>query len=51
MKDYVLTDARLALGMPNFSDKLTEEEVTKITAFVQGTADAVAGAKDLGNVD
>ncbi|HAS40069.1 MAG TPA: PQQ-dependent dehydrogenase, methanol/ethanol family [Microscillaceae bacterium] len=45
MKNIVLTDARLGLGMPNFSGKLTEEDVTKITAFIQGTADAVAKAK------
>ncbi|WP_175574367.1 hypothetical protein [Algoriphagus marinus] len=38
---YVLTDALKELGMPNFSGKLTEDEVTKIQAFIQGTADAV----------
>lgn len=41
LKTYVLTDALKELGMPNFSGKLTESEVVKIQAFIQGTADAV----------
>lgn len=42
LKTFVLTDALKELGMPNFSDKLTEDDVTKIQAFIQGTADAVS---------
>ena len=42
LKTLVLTDALKALGMPNFSGKLTEDELTKIQAFIQGTADAVS---------
>ncbi len=42
LKNFVLTDALKELGMPNFTDKLTENEVTKIQAFIQGTADAVS---------
>ena len=41
LKTFVLTDALKELGMPNFSGKLTEDEVNKIQAFIQGTADAV----------
>ena len=28
-------------GMPDFTGKLTEADVVKITAFIQGTADAI----------
>ncbi len=42
LKNFVLTDALKELGMPNFTGKLTENEVTKIQAFIQGTADAVS---------
>jgi PQQ-dependent dehydrogenase (methanol/ethanol family) len=31
------------LGMPSFADRLDSEEIAKITAFIQGTADAVRG--------
>ncbi len=48
MEKIVLTDARLSLGMPNYSDRLNKEQVDKIKAFIQGTAEAVAGAKDIG---
>ena len=41
LESYVLTDALKELGMPNFTGILTEEDVTKIQAFIQGTADAV----------
>ncbi len=37
----VLTGALEERGMPNFAGKLSEEEITKIVAFIQGTADAV----------
>ncbi|MFT6995987.1 MAG: quinohemoprotein ethanol dehydrogenase, partial [Maribacter sp.] len=42
LKNFVLTDALKELGMPNFTGKLTENDVTKIQAFIQGTADAVS---------
>lgn len=41
LQDFVLTDARKELGMPNFTGKLSAEEVTAIAAFIQATADAV----------
>ncbi|MEO1199028.1 MAG: PQQ-dependent dehydrogenase, methanol/ethanol family [Pseudomonadota bacterium] len=37
----VLDGAMAAGGMPGFSEALTEEDVIKIIAFIQGTADAV----------
>lgn len=39
--DIVLGGSMVAGGMPSFADKLTEEDVEKLIAFVQGTADAV----------
>ncbi len=42
LKNIVLTDALKELGMPNFAGKLSEDEVTKIQAFIQGVADAVS---------
>lgn len=38
---FVLSDALGNKGMPNFSGKLTQADVEKIKAFIQGTADAV----------
>lgn len=35
------TDAFAPLGMPSFKDRLSDEDVAKIIAFIQGTADAV----------
>ncbi|MNL83566.1 Quinohemoprotein ethanol dehydrogenase type-1 precursor [compost metagenome] len=32
-------------GMPDFTGKLTAEDVVKIQAFIQGTADAVQPKK------
>ncbi|NIA70934.1 PQQ-dependent dehydrogenase, methanol/ethanol family [Pelagibius litoralis] len=37
----VFSDALKERGMPNFADKLSEDELTRIIAFIQGTADAV----------
>jgi quinohemoprotein ethanol dehydrogenase len=39
--EILLTGGRLELGMPHFEGKLTEEEIEKIVAFIQGTADAL----------
>jgi quinohemoprotein ethanol dehydrogenase len=41
LKEIVLSDALSSRGMPNFTGKLSEAEVEKIKAFIQGTADAV----------
>lgn len=40
---YVFNGPNLQAGMPDFTGKLTPEEVEKIKAFIQGTADAVRG--------
>lgn len=40
-KDIVLGGAMVEGGMPSFADKLSEADVEKLIAFVQGTADAV----------
>jgi len=37
----ILSGAFVESGMPSFEDKLTEEDITKIIAFIQGTVDAV----------
>lgn len=39
--ELILTNALAEGGMPNFADKLTDEDVTKLVAFIQGTADAI----------
>ena len=41
MAGIVFSDALVEVGMPNFQGKLTKEDITKIVAFIQGTADAV----------
>ncbi|MBA1145911.1 PQQ-dependent dehydrogenase, methanol/ethanol family [Ectothiorhodospiraceae bacterium WFHF3C12] len=40
-EDIVFTDAMADQGMPNFKGELTEAELTRIIAFIQGTVDAV----------
>lgn len=37
---FTLTDMRLSLSMPNFTGTLTKEDVKKIQAFIQNTAEA-----------
>lgn len=39
--EILLTGALAEAGMPNFAGKLTEDEVNKIVAFIQATADSV----------
>ena len=39
--DILFSNAFAQSGMPNFAGKLTADEVTKIAAFIQGTADAI----------
>ena len=41
LKDIVFKNPYKDKGMPDFVGKLTEEDVVKIQAFIQGTADAV----------
>jgi quinohemoprotein ethanol dehydrogenase len=41
LKDMVFKGPFTDKGMPDFSGKLTEADVVKIQAFIQGTADAV----------
>ena len=41
LDETVFSDALAERGMPNFAGKLTKEDVTRILAFVLGTADAV----------
>jgi len=35
----------MSLGMPDFTGRLSEDDVVKIQAFIQGTADAVRAKK------
>lgn len=41
LPDLVIGGAFTSMGMPSFEGKLTEEDVRKIAAFIQNTADAV----------
>ena len=41
LEDLLANDTWLESGMPSFKDKLTGDDIAKITAFIQGTADAV----------
>ncbi len=41
LKDMVFNGPYVAKGMPDFTGKLTEADVGKIAAFIQGTADAI----------
>ena len=41
LKSFVFNGPFVSQGMPDFTGKLTDEQVTKIQAFIQGTADAV----------
>jgi quinohemoprotein ethanol dehydrogenase len=41
LKDIVFHGPFRDKGMPDFTGKLTEADVVKIRAFIQGTADAV----------
>ncbi|MEA2862549.1 MAG: quinohemoprotein ethanol dehydrogenase [Bradyrhizobium sp.] len=46
LKDFVFQGPFRDQGMPDFTGKLKEEDVVKIQAFIQGTADAVRPKKD-----
>jgi quinohemoprotein ethanol dehydrogenase len=41
LKDIVFKGPFRDMGMPDFTGKLTDDDVVKIQAFIQGTADAV----------
>jgi len=41
LKDVVLGGAFKSQGMPDFTGKLKEDDVIKITAFIQGVADSI----------
>jgi quinohemoprotein ethanol dehydrogenase len=45
LKDIVFNGPFVSLGMPDFTGKLSEDDVVKIQAFIQGTADAVRAQK------
>ena len=38
---FVFKGPAMSRGMPDFTGKLTEADVAKIAAFIQGTADAI----------
>jgi quinohemoprotein ethanol dehydrogenase len=41
LKDIVFKGPFMDKGMPDFTGKLTDADIVKIQAFIQGTADAV----------
>ena len=41
LKDFVFKGPFRDQGMPDFTGKLTEEDMVKMQAFIQGTADAI----------
>ena len=41
LKDFVFKGPFRDQGMPDFTGKLTEADVVKVQAFIQGTADAI----------
>jgi quinohemoprotein ethanol dehydrogenase len=45
LKDIVFNGVFKDSGMPDFTGKLKDEDVVKIQAFIQGTADAVRPKK------
>src|SRR3954451_5590077 len=45
LKDFVFKGPFVDQGMTDFTGKLTEEDVVKIQAFIQGTADAIRPPK------
>jgi len=47
LKSIVFSDAYASRGMPNFTGKLSDDDVVKLIAFIQGVADSVR-PKDAG---
>ncbi len=46
LKDFVFKGPFKDQGMPDFTGKLKDEDVVKIQAFIQGTADAIRPKKE-----
>ncbi len=46
LKDFVFKGPFRDQGMPDFTGKLRDEDVVKIQAFIQGTADAIRPKKN-----
>jgi quinohemoprotein ethanol dehydrogenase len=46
LKDFVFKGPFRDQGMPDFTGKLRDDDVVKIQAFIQGTADAIRPKKD-----
>ena len=46
LKDFVFNGPFVDQGMPDFTGKLKEEDIPKLQAFIQGTADAIRPKKD-----
>jgi quinohemoprotein ethanol dehydrogenase len=45
LKSILFAGPFLSKGMPDFTGKLNEDDVTKIAAFIQGTADSIRPKK------
>ncbi|WP_417547499.1 PQQ-dependent dehydrogenase, methanol/ethanol family [Marinobacter segnicrescens] len=45
LESFVLEGALASRGMPDFSDRLTQEDVDKIRAFIMGTADTIRASQ------
>jgi quinohemoprotein ethanol dehydrogenase len=45
LKDIVLKGPFMDRGMPDFTGKLKDDDIVKIQAFIQGTADAIRPKK------
>ena len=46
LKDFVFNGPFVDQGMPDFTGRLREEDIPKLQAFIQGTADAIRPKKD-----
>jgi quinohemoprotein ethanol dehydrogenase len=46
LKDFVFHGPFVDQGMPDFTGRLKEEDIPKLQAFIQGTADAIRPKKD-----
>jgi len=46
LKDFVFNGPFVDQGMPDFTGRLKEEDIPKLQAFIQGTADAIRPKKD-----
>jgi quinohemoprotein ethanol dehydrogenase len=46
LKEFVFNGPFVEQGMPDFTGRLKEEDIPKLQAFIQGTADAVRPKKN-----